>query len=193
MAHRNLPRHRLVSHLLFAALSGLGAIPWALLLSPWLGPLGAASTFAVVVLPVYLAWIAPEASRALFSSALALVLGTASLVVGVVLGVPSLSLLATASLLAVFRSAFLYRRGLGRAVAVELLLSWCGLLVATLFAAPHPLGLGLGFWTFFLIQSFFNLFGDLESSSAHEPNEDPFEAARRKALEVLDAEAGWQT
>lgn len=176
----------LFPHLLFAALSGLAVIPWTLVAGPLLGAPDAASMFAAGILVLYVAWLAPEPSRALAAGALAAVLGALSLLAGAAVDVPLLAIFALAIVLALVRSAFLYRRPAMRSLAVETALLTCGLLSAMFLADGSLLGLGLAFWGFFLVQSLFVLVGGAEMRPTEEPTEDPFVEARQRALALME-------
>jgi hypothetical protein len=88
--------------------------------------------------------------------------------------------------LALCRSVFLYRRSPGRALALELVLGLGGLKLAAWLAGGSLLGIGLGFWAFFLIQGcWFLIAGTAEATQASEGC-DTFDAAKTRALRLLE-------
>lgn len=179
-------RNSLLGHVAFGAFAGLAVIPWVLVAAPLLGSLGATAAFAVGALVLYVAWIAPEPSRALAAGALAAISGSFFLLAGAAIDSPSLVLFATAVVLGVVRSGLLYRRAPLRALFVEFVLLIGGLAFAWLLADGSLLGLGLAIWGFFLVQSLFPLLGGLAERSHDRPQEDPFDEARRRALALME-------
>jgi hypothetical protein len=176
-------RNTLSGSLAFAAVAALAAIPWTMVMVPVLWPTTAVGLYAVAALVLYLLWIAPSVSRGLLIAALA---GVGAAVAGVLAPGLSEALLAAAAILAVARSGFLYRARPARAAVLEGLLIAGGLLFARVLAAPTSLGVGLGIWGFFLVQSLFFLAGGADRRRAEEPGVDPFDKARRRALELLE-------
>jgi hypothetical protein len=70
-------------------------------------------------------------------------------------------------------------------VAIETVLAGGGPLRASL-GTRSALGMLLPIWGFFLVQSFFFLVGGVDVRRAASVHPDPFEAARARAMEILE-------
>ncbi|MGH7803632.1 MAG: hypothetical protein ACREQJ_04740, partial [Candidatus Binatia bacterium] len=90
------------------------------------------------------------------------------------------------AILAVGRSAFLYRAPAARAAVVEALLIGGGLLFARWLAGPSPLGMVAALWGFFLVQSIYFLIGGVRGRPVTGRRRDPFEEAHARALALLE-------
>ncbi len=176
-------RNTLSGSLAFALVAALAAVPWTMVTVPILEPFAAVAGYAAAAVALYLMWIAPSLSRGLRIGALAGVLTAGA---GILAPGLSEALLAMAAILAVARSGFLYRSRPARAVVLEGTLLAAGLLFARAIAGSTSLGVGLGIWGFFLVQSLFFLAGGVDGRPVEEPGVDPFDKARRRALALLE-------
>jgi hypothetical protein len=178
--------------LVFAA-AAAAAAPFALaVLRPLFGEAGALAALAIAVSAAYLLGLARRPASGL-GAALALTLSGVGLVA---LGATPLALAALcAVLIGVLRSGLLRRdgrRGLdfGRAFALEAVLIGAGLAVGAWLARGSAFPVSLALWGFFLVQSGFFLVGGPAARAARDaadPGEvDPFEQARKRALELLE-------
>jgi hypothetical protein len=175
------PRCLFLRSLIFAAVVALGGVTWVVVVSPLVGRSDAAAAAFLAAAVLYLAWIATSLRRAVLAA-----VGGGSLALLVLLFGASPSEVAAggAVLLAVLRSAFLYRSPPLRALAVEVALLTAGALVGQWLYAPSPLGAGLALWGFFLVQSLFFLMwhrGEDEAGAL-----DRFDEARLRALELME-------
>ena len=180
-------RNTLFGSLVFGAVAALAAIPWTMRMVPVLWPYTAVAVYAVAAVALYLLWIAPTLSRGLRIGVLAgLLAAVAWALAG---GLPE-GLVASAAVLGVARSGFLYRTRPARALALEGALLAGGLVFARALAAPTSLGVGLGIWGFFLVQSLYFVAGGVEGRRDEEPGIDRFEKARRETLALLEEPGG---
>jgi hypothetical protein len=96
-------------------------------------------------------------------------------------------MLGAAAVVALARSAAAARGRRGRLLARQALLVASGLLLATWLLTPGLLGASLALWGFGLVLSLGALLPGAEGPAAA-GNEDPFEAARSRALALLEEE-----
>lgn len=169
--------------LAFAVFASLGAVSWTLVTVPLLWPSLAVGLCVVGAAVAYAVWIAPTWRRGFTAGAL-----TAALTVPLAVLSPGLSelVLGAAVAVAVVRSGFLYRLSAFRALVLEGGLLAAGLLAVRVLAGASSLGVGMGFWGFFLVQSLYFLIGGVRERPDGEPELDPFVRARRQALAILD-------
>ena len=168
---------------LFAFVAAAGVVPWMLFARPALGSRTALALYGVGAVATYLAGLASPRARQLMTAAVAVVAGLA-----VVTFARSLSelVLGLGAILAIGRSAFLYRAPAARAVVVEALVTGGGLLFARWFAGPSAAETVLAIWAFFLAQSFFFLIGGSRVRTTSSSRRDPFEEAHGRALALLE-------
>ena len=159
----------------FAACAALGWLPWIVL-----G--GSRALYLVGVTSVYVAGLGGPIARRVPAAMLTAFAGVAVLLAGDA----AVLFVGLAVLLAVARSAFLYRAAPARAVVVETALAGGGLVFARLLAARSPLGTTLAIWGFFLVQSFFFLLAGVRVRATPTDHPDAFEAAHARAMEVLE-------
>lgn len=179
---------RFAGSLVFALLAGLGTVPWLLATTPWLPNSSALALFALASASAYGLLIAPtwavgaRAGLTIFAfSALPWLLASPI----------SIRLVAPALALALVRSGWLYRSGLLRSAVLETMLAVAGLVLARWLVAPSALALGLAVWSYFLVQSAFFLVADEAAGPSRRGTPiDPFDAARRRALEVMGSSGG---
>ncbi|UCE86816.1 MAG: hypothetical protein JSU66_03520 [Deltaproteobacteria bacterium] len=168
----------------FAAVAAALAIPFVLLLGPWLGRDGAAAAYAIAISSVYLAGIAAGRRRAIAAAALAGLLG--AVLYAVAASFVELAI-GAALVLATLRSGLLYRaRRPARALALEACLGAGGLLLARFLADASLAGFALAVWGFFLVQSVFFLLGSRALPDGTPTERDPFERAQGRLLELLE-------
>lgn len=170
--------------LVFAAFAGLAAVPWTMVTVPILWPTLAVGAYLLAAVVLHLVWIAPSVARGAMIGAVA---GLFAAAAGLLSSGLTETVLAAAVLLGVAHSGFLYRSRPVRAVLIEAGLLILGLLFARLLGGPTSLGVGLGVWGFFLVQSLFFLVSGVAEREDEAPAVDPFERARKKTLEVLEA------
>ena len=171
------------SGLLFAALAAGGVLPWMLVARPIAGPYAALALYLIAALTAYVGLIAPERSRGFVASLGVLVAGIA--VACVARSVTELAL-GLGIVLAVARSGVLYRRSPARAVVVETLVVAGALCFARFLAGPSALAIVLSVWAFFLVQSFYFLFGEARRRESSGRHPDAFEDAYGRALALLE-------
>ena len=168
--------------LVFAALAAAGMLALEVVLAPFhFHSIPACYTVAVVV--AYVAAIAPQRTTGLAAGALAALLGLALLLLPLDLGQTALG---AALVVAVCRSAVLYRARPLRALLLELVLLAGGLGLARSLADGGAASLALGLWGYLLVQSLFFLAGGVTARSDCEAQIDPFERARAGLLALLD-------
>ncbi len=165
----------------FAAVAAVAWIPWAMLAAPFAGGGAALSHYLVAVTTAYVAMLAAGQPRATAVTALALLLGAASLLATT--SVAELAL-ALAVMIGVLRSGVLSGPPTPRALIAELLLVGGGLTLARVMAAPSAVGVAAGLWCFFLVQSLYFLGGDPRERA--DAPADAFETAYRRAVELLE-------
>jgi hypothetical protein len=170
---------------LFAAAAGAAWPAFALLAGPLLGPRAALSLYLVAVAALYVAVLRSAPARGLAAALAVLGFGGALMAVGCG---PREVAVGAALAVGVCRSGILHRARTARALAIELGLLGGGLLLARFLAAPGLLGIALGIWGFFLVQSADFLIGGVRERSAGPAGVDPFERARRRLTELLAEE-----
>ena len=138
---------------------------------------------AATCLAFYLAGLAPSGRNGVRVGLLTLVIG---LVVAILVKSPATALLGLGAVLAVGRSALLWRSRPMRALVMELVLVLGGLKIASLVGSSTIIGLALGYWTFFLVQGVFFLVGGIEARPPDRPVRDPFDVARERALRLIE-------
>jgi hypothetical protein len=165
------------------ALVAAGALLAAqVLLAPLLGARATLRGFAVASAVVYLAGLGPSWRR---GAAAAIAAGAAGLVL-LALPIPvAQTAAAAAGLVAVGRSAILYRSRPLRALVLEVALTAGGLVLASRLVGGGIASLALAAWGYFLVQSLFFLVGGIEARPDPGPA-DPFERARAQLLALLD-------
>ncbi len=167
--------------LLFALLAALGLPTARLILDPVLGPVYATDVYLLVTAALYALSIAPTLRRGVAGAALVSLLGVGTLLMG---GRTSELVVALVAGIAVARSVLLYRVRVGRGLAIEVLLSLGGLLLARWFAPPGILGGSLALWGFFLAQSvYFPL--SAATPRRRERSGDAFDEARARLQGLL--------
>ncbi len=165
--------------LLFAFLAALGAVPWTLAVGVGLGRVRAEAVYLLLLGVAYLVWIAPGWPKKLPTAVLA---AAASAVLAFV-SVPAW--VAAALLVAVGRSALLYRSTPTRAVLTEAVLVGGGLAFAGWLAGPSLLDAAFAVWGFYLLQSVYFLLGGV-TERREETSGDAFEDVRRRALALME-------
>ena len=169
--------------LAFGGAAALAAIPWSMLAGPAFGRPWAVAVYCLAAAVLYVVTIAPSWPRGVAIGGLA---GLLAIAVGLLAPWPSEAIVGAALILAVARSGFLYRSSPARALLLEGALAFGGLLFARAMGGPGPLGIALGIWSFFLVQSLFFLAGGVEERAPATPGVDPFERARSRALALMD-------
>jgi hypothetical protein len=167
----------------FAAIAALAWPAFALAAQPLLGARAALALYLVAITALYVAGLA---ARRLHGAAAAMTVAAIGGAFAAVAHDPGAVALGAAVALGIARSGILYRARAGRALAVEALLLGGGLLLAHVVATPGVLGVALGLWTFFLVQSAFFAIAGSRERVATPPGVDRFDAARRRALALLD-------
>jgi hypothetical protein len=171
--------------LLFALVAAAGVVPWMLVVRPILGSYAALALYLVGTMAAYLGGLAPDLQRRIGAALAATLAGLAVAVLARSVAEVALGL---GTILAVGRSAFLYRAPAARAVVVEVLLVGGGLLFARFLAGHSAAALVFAIWSFFLVQSLYFLVGGVRVRTGRERGRDPFEEAHRRALALLARE-----
>ena len=167
--------------LAFAALAAVGSLPWWTLASPIVGGRSAVALYLVGAVAAYLAGLAGDLRRRL---ATLLVAGAAGSGVAILAHSTGELAVGLTLILAVGRSAALFRPPAARGAVVEALLGVGGLAFARFLSGPSPIGLVLAIWGFFLVQSLYFLIGGLRMRR-HASRRDPFDEAQARALALL--------
>lgn len=167
----------------FAALAAAAWPAFALVLAPIVGGRAAATCYGVAIAALYVFGIAPSRGRGVVAA----VTATAIALLFAALGrEPGAAALGAATAIGVARSGVLYRSRGARAVALEVALLGGGLVLARWLGAPGLVGTALALWSFFLVQSAFFLVGGIRVAVPHPAGGDRFDAARRRALALLE-------
>lgn len=175
---------------LAAALAALGWFPWAFAAAPVIGLWHALALYLGAVTVLYVAGVVPRRAGAR-SAARRLIVGAGAGLLAGVLVVCARSTgelaIGLAALLGVVRSGLLYRTAPLRAVATEVLLLGAGLLFARALAGYSLASIALALWGFLLVQSCFFLIAGTRARTHAASDVDPFDAAHRRATELLGA------
>jgi hypothetical protein len=169
--------------LLFGAVAAAAFVPFAIVASPHLGWGGTLAAYAVASASAYLAGLGATRRQGLAAALLLGLLGT-----GVALAAPTSrdAVLGAALLLGLCRSGLLYRTRFARALLLEGILLCGGLGVAGHLLTSSTFSAVLAVWAFFLVQSVFFLVGGVETRREDAGDVDPFEAARARAIELIE-------
>jgi hypothetical protein len=168
--------------LCFGAVAAASVPLTVLALAGWIGPHHALALHAVAVTAGYLAFLSNGLRRrlAVFAGA-ALAGGIAWAMAG-----STTSLVVLLGLLvAVVRSAILFRGRPARAVAIELAVLAGSLVTAEFLFTPGILGSALAAWGWFVAQSFYFLLGGI-TPRRREKRGDPFDHARQCLERLLE-------
>ncbi len=169
--------------LAYGVVAALASIPWTMILGPFVGRSWALAGFCLAAAALYAAILAPTRAR---GAAVAAAAGLAAAVVAILATRPSEAILGAALILTVARGGFLYRGKPARTLLIEGILILGGLLFARALAGPTLLGAAFAVWAFFLVQSLFFLAGGVRERESDEPQVDPFERARKRALALME-------
>jgi hypothetical protein len=173
--------------LLFGAVAAAAFVPFAIVTIPHLGWSGTLAAYAVASASVYLAGLGATRRQGLGAGLLVGLLGT-----GVALVAPTArdAIVAAALLLGLCRSGLLYRARFARALVLEGVLLCAGLGIAGHLLTGSTFSAVLAAWAFFLVQSVFFLVGGVETRREDAPDVDPFDAARARAVEIMEQGVG---
>lgn len=178
------PLHGMLRTLGFGALAALGVVAWQLVLTPWFGAATSFMVYAVLCSCAFPMAIAPSLRAALGAVALALPLAFAVLV----LAPGAATTMVGCALLVALTRAVMFRAHLARSVVLEVVLFVLSLGAARVFGGGTPFGLGLGLWSYFLVQSSYFLWLRPREREA-EGVTDPFDTAHGRALALLERRA----
>lgn len=178
------PLHGMLRTLAFGVLTALGVVAWQFLLMPWLGAATSFSLYAVVCCCAFPLAIAPSVRAAFVAVALAIPLAGAALL----LAPDATSTLVCCALIVALTRALMFRSQVARSVALEVVLFVLALGAARLFGGGTPFGLGLGLWSYFLVQSSFFLCLRPRERKA-DTVVDAFDTAHERALALLERRA----
>ncbi len=173
--------------LLFGAVAAAAFVPFAILAAPHLGWGDTLAAYAVASASAYLAGLGATRRQGLGAGLLLGLLGT-----GVALAAPTSrdAILAAALLLGLCRSGLLYRARFARALVLEGILLCAGLGIAGHLLTGSTFSAVLAVWAFFLVQSVFFLVGGVETRREEAGEVDPFDAARARAVELMEQGVG---
>src|SRR4029453_4263686 len=166
---------------LFGAVAAAAWPLWLLLAFPTIGWSAAQAVYLIGVTVLYIAALSPSRPRG-FVAALPAPRG-AGATGPAGRSIPEL-VIGLAALLGIARSGFLLPTAAGRAVLREAVLLIGGRCFARLLVSTAVPSISLALWGFFLVQSVFFLFADTPRITA--PEIDPFDAAYRRAIALLD-------
>jgi hypothetical protein len=170
--------------LAFAAIAAAGATAWLVMAGPIVGGGNALRLFLVGVTALYASGLAPT-TRAAIATAILTGLGGLGLA-AIAPGLRELTI-GLAVLLGIGRSGFLHQARAARAVITEAVLIVGGLLFAASLGGSSLRAVALSVWAFFLVQSFYFLLPGTRPRPHSTDCGDPFDAAHRRALALLDA------
>jgi hypothetical protein len=175
------PAYGMLRTLGFGVLAALGVVAWQLLMTLWFGAATSFSLYAVLCSCAFPLAIAPNPRAAWGAVALAVPLAGAVLV----LAPDAVTTLVCCALLVALTRAVMFRAHVARSVALEVLLFALSLGAARLFGGGTPFGLGLGVWSYFLVQS--SYFLCLRPATRKpETVADAFDTAHSRALDLLE-------
>jgi hypothetical protein len=168
--------------LAFGAIAGLAAPTALLVLGPFFGGRATVEVVWLGAAAGYLLILAPA-----LRTRLVVALGATTAAVAVLALSSSAAQAATfaALIVAAGRSLLFERSQPLRALAVEGVVAAGALFAAKLVGGPGLIGVGLGVWAFFLVQSAFFLVPGLARRRAAVEG-DPFDRARERLLALLD-------
>ncbi len=175
-------RRGFVRTLVFGVFAALGVPAVRLLAAPVLGFSAAFALYFAALAVAYLICIAGTPRRAAAVTLLSVPAAVFAIALG---GEPLPVALAAATIVALGRSAFLYRSPQPRLFVVETLLLVTGVTLAGAVASPGVWGATLAVWTWFLVQSAWFLVARPRSFPARAPG-DGFERARERLETLLD-------
>jgi MFS family permease len=172
---------KFTASLVFAAVAGLAAIAYVLVVLPVLGSSLGLAVGSVLGAAAYIFAVSPSLGRGLRYGSLTLGAGVALMLIAP----PTVVLFCSAMLLGLIRSGVAYRASVGRALLIESVLFIVAVGTVELLAGTSVVSYGLAVWGFFLVESAFFLFA---GSTPREPTptEDPFERARREASRLIE-------
>jgi len=170
----------------FALVAGLGILLWLTIAGPLIGYARAAALYGLALLPGYALAVAPNLrlGAGAFLLAAALALPAAFFAPG-----PRLVFVLTPFVLGIVRSAILFPRPFARALFLEACCSLLAVSLAVLFHDASVVGTTFAIWAFWLVQAGFALAPGEPRTAAPSPAGDPFDAARDRALAVLERRA----
>lgn len=170
----------------FALVAGLGILLWLTIAGPLVGYSRAASLYGLALLPAYALAVAPSLRLAVGACLLAavLVLPAAFFAPG-----PRLVFVLTPFVLGIVRSAILFPRPFARAVFLEACCSVLAVGLAVVFHDGSAVGTTFAIWAFWLVQAGFALAPGEPGAAPPAAVGDPFDAARARALAVLERRA----
>lgn len=184
MKARLKPLHGMLRTLAFGAVAALGVVAWQLLFMHLLGAAMSFSLYSALCCCAFPIAIAPSLRAALGAVGLAVPLAGAVLV----LTPDATTTLVCCALVVALTRAVMFRAQVARSVVVEVVLFVLALGAARLFGGGTPFGLGLGLWSYFLVQSSYFL-----CLRPHERQADivadAFETAHDRALALLQRRA----
>jgi hypothetical protein len=163
-------------------MAALGVVAWQFALGFLVAPSWSFAVYALLCAGAFQLAVAPRLRAAALSLALVVPLALCAAVVSP----DAATAVLCAALLAALGRATMYRAKPARALFIELVLLGAGFIAARLFGGTGPFGLALGLWSYCLVQSLFFLLLTPDARSAAAPTGDPFEAAHRRALGLLE-------
>lgn len=179
------PLHGLLRTWGFGVVAALGTVAWQSALRWLLDPSWCFAVYALVCACAFPVAVAPS----LRSAALALALSLPLALVAALVAPDAATAVFCAALVAALGRAVLYRARPARALSIELALLGLGFVAAQLVGGTGPFGLALGLWSYCLVQSLFFLLVTPEPRVVATPPGDPFDAAYRSALGLLESVA----
>jgi hypothetical protein len=166
----------------FAAVAGLGVAPWVWLAAPLLGGRAALTLYAVGASAAYLVGLGDSRRRGLAAAGVA---GGLAAAFAWVAPAPEDAVLGAALGLALGRSGVLYRAPFARALVLEATLALAAVGLAGHLFSGSLVSAALASWAFFLVQSAWFLVGGRAPRCETPPGQDPYDAARARALAIL--------
>jgi hypothetical protein len=171
--------------LVFGAVAAAAFVPFAVVATPVHGWSSGVAAYALLCSATYLAGLGATRRQGLTAAGVALLVGGT---VAWIAPTPRDAIFAAALGLGLCRSGLLYRARFARSLLLEGFLLCAGLAAAAEMFGGSTFSAVLAVWIFFVIQSVFFLIGGVNARREGAEETDAFEAARARALELLERE-----
>lgn len=167
--------------LAFGLVAALGVIAWQLSFMAWFGAEATLRVYAVLCACAFPIVIAPSLRTAVGSMVITAPLGFCALL----LAPDAVSTVLAAAMTMTLARAVMFGSVTARSATVELVFLVASLTAASALGGGRPLGLGLGVWSYFLVQSAYFLW-QRPSKPRPDTAGDAFDVAHRRASALLE-------